>query len=49
MATQCLFREDSYLKDCGATVVAMTPKGGIVLNAPCSTRRPAASRRIAAR
>jgi misacylated tRNA(Ala) deacylase len=32
MATECLFREDSYLKDCEATVVAVNPDGGIVLD-----------------
>ena len=32
MPTDCLFREDSYLKDCAATVVAVTPDGGIVLD-----------------
>ena len=32
MATDCLFREDSYLKDCNATVVAIEPNGGIVLD-----------------
>jgi misacylated tRNA(Ala) deacylase len=32
MPTQCLFREDSYLKDCAATVVAIAPDGGIVLD-----------------
>ena len=32
MATDCLFREDSYLKDCSATVVAMTPAGGVILD-----------------
>lgn len=32
MPTECLFREDSYLKDCTATVVAVTPEGGIVLD-----------------
>jgi misacylated tRNA(Ala) deacylase len=32
MPTECLFREDSYLKDCAATVVAVTPDGGIVLD-----------------
>ena len=32
MATDCLFREDSYLKDCDATVVAIKPDGGIVLD-----------------
>jgi len=32
MPTECLFREDSYLKDCNATVVAVSPEGGIVLD-----------------
>jgi len=32
MATDCLFREDSYLKDCEARVVALTDQGGIVLD-----------------
>jgi misacylated tRNA(Ala) deacylase len=32
MATDCLFREDSYLKDCDARVVAINPDGGIVLD-----------------
>jgi misacylated tRNA(Ala) deacylase len=32
MATDCLFREDSYLKDCNATVVAIAPDGGVVLD-----------------
>ena len=32
MPTDCLFREDSYLKDCDATVVAIQPDGGIVLD-----------------
>jgi misacylated tRNA(Ala) deacylase len=32
MSTACLFREDSYLKDCEATVVALNPDGGIVLD-----------------
>jgi misacylated tRNA(Ala) deacylase len=32
MPAECLFREDSYLKDCGATVVAVTPEGGVVLD-----------------
>src|SRR4051794_25369696 len=31
-ATDCLFREDSYLKDCDATVVAVNPDGGLVLD-----------------
>jgi len=32
MSTDCLFREDSYLKDCEARVVALTDQGGIVLD-----------------
>ena len=32
MPTDCLFREDSYLKDCDAKVVAIQPDGGIVLD-----------------
>ena len=32
MATDCLFREDSYLKSCEARVVAVTEQGGIVLD-----------------
>jgi misacylated tRNA(Ala) deacylase len=32
MTTDCLFREDSYLKDCSATVVGLTEAGGIVLD-----------------
>ena len=32
MATDCLFHEDSYLKDCDARVVAITDEGGIVLD-----------------
>jgi misacylated tRNA(Ala) deacylase len=32
MATDCLFREDSYLKDCQARVVGITDQGGIVLD-----------------
>ena len=32
MPTDCLFREDSYLKDCEAKVVAIAPDGGIVLD-----------------
>jgi misacylated tRNA(Ala) deacylase len=32
MATDCLFRDDSYLKDCEARVVAITDQGGIVLD-----------------
>jgi misacylated tRNA(Ala) deacylase len=32
MPTDCLFREDAYLKECSATVVGLTEAGGIVLN-----------------
>jgi misacylated tRNA(Ala) deacylase len=32
MATDCLFRDDSYLKECQARVVAITEQGGIVLD-----------------
>src|SRR5262249_19590943 len=32
MATECLFRENSYLRDCEARVVALTDQGGIVLD-----------------
>ena len=32
MPTDCLFRDDSYLKDCSATVLAINPDGGIVLD-----------------
>ena len=32
MPTQCLFRDDSYLKTCDARVVALTDQGGIVLD-----------------
>ena len=32
MATDCLFRDDSYLKDCQARVVGITEQGGIVLD-----------------
>jgi misacylated tRNA(Ala) deacylase len=32
MPTDCLFREDSYLKDCDARVVAINPDGGVVLD-----------------
>jgi misacylated tRNA(Ala) deacylase len=32
MPTDCLFREDSYLKECEARVVAITAQGGIVLD-----------------
>jgi misacylated tRNA(Ala) deacylase len=32
MATDCLFRDDAYLKECEARVVALTEQGGIVLD-----------------
>ena len=32
MATDCLFREDSYLKECSATVVGLTQAGGVLLD-----------------
>jgi misacylated tRNA(Ala) deacylase len=32
MTTDCLFREDSYLRACSASVVEMTEAGGIVLD-----------------
>ena len=32
MPTECLFRDDSYLKSCDARVVALTEQGGIVLD-----------------
>jgi len=32
MATECLFRDDSYLRDCEARVVAVTEQGGVVLD-----------------
>ena len=32
MPTDCLFRDDSYLKDCQARVVAVTEQGAIVLD-----------------
>lgn len=32
MSTDCLFREDSYLKECSATVLGLTEAGGIVLD-----------------
>src|SRR5262249_61608168 len=32
MVPDCLFREDSYLKECSATVVGMTPAGGVILD-----------------
>jgi misacylated tRNA(Ala) deacylase len=32
MSTDCLFREDAYLKDCSATVVGVTQAGGVILD-----------------
>jgi misacylated tRNA(Ala) deacylase len=32
MATDCLFRDDAYLKECQALVLAVTDQGGIVLD-----------------
>ena len=32
MPTDCLFRDDSYLKECAARVLAITEQGGIVLD-----------------
>ena len=32
MPTDCLFPEDSYLKECSATVVGFKPDGGIILD-----------------
>jgi misacylated tRNA(Ala) deacylase len=32
MSTDCLFREDSYLKECNATVACLTDAGAIVLD-----------------
>jgi misacylated tRNA(Ala) deacylase len=32
MSTDCLFREDSYLKECSATVIGTSDAGGIVLD-----------------
>jgi misacylated tRNA(Ala) deacylase len=32
MPTDCLFREDSYLRSCDASVVGLTDRGGIVLD-----------------
>jgi misacylated tRNA(Ala) deacylase len=32
MPTECLFRDDSYLKECQTRVVAITAQGGIVLD-----------------
>src|ERR1700726_3001307 len=53
MSTDCLFREDSYLRECSATVTGLTDAGAIVLNrtvfyaasggqpGDCGTLRPA--------
>ena len=35
MATECLFREDSYLTSTPATVMGLTEQGGIVLDRTC--------------
>jgi misacylated tRNA(Ala) deacylase len=32
MPTDCLFRDDSYLRDCDARVLAITGQGGVVLD-----------------
>ncbi len=32
MPTDCLFRDDSYLKSCDARVIAITEQGGVVLD-----------------
>jgi len=32
MATDCLFRDDSYLQECDARVLTITEQGGIVLD-----------------
>jgi misacylated tRNA(Ala) deacylase len=32
MSTDCLFREDAYLKECSATVVGLTDAGGVMLD-----------------
>jgi misacylated tRNA(Ala) deacylase len=32
MPTDCLFREDAYLKECSATVTGFTPAGGVLLD-----------------
>lgn len=32
MPTDCLFREDSYLQNCEARVIALTDQGGIILD-----------------
>jgi misacylated tRNA(Ala) deacylase len=32
MSTDCLFRDDAYLKNCSATVVGVNDRGGVVLD-----------------
>jgi misacylated tRNA(Ala) deacylase len=32
MSTDCLFREDSYLRECSATVIGLTDAGAVVLD-----------------
>src|SRR6516165_10673463 len=32
MSTDCLFRDDSYLKECSATVIGLTDAGEIMLD-----------------
>ena len=32
MATESLFRDDAYLKECSARVIAINERGGIVLD-----------------
>jgi misacylated tRNA(Ala) deacylase len=32
MPTDCLFREDAYLRECSATVIGFKPDGGIILD-----------------
>lgn len=32
MSTECLFRDDSYLKECNARVVGINERGGVVLD-----------------
>ncbi len=32
MPTECLFRDDCYLRECQARVLAVTEQGGIVLD-----------------
>ena len=43
MSTDCLFREDSYLKDCSATVVGLTERAASCSIAPSSTPHQAGS------